>query len=182
MQCTPAEIPGVILIEPRVFGDSRGYFLETWSRRKFEEAGISAEFVQDNHSHSRRWTLRGLHYQIQHPQGKLVRVAAGAVYDVVVDLRRSSPAFGRWAGVQLSADNHRILWVPPGCAHGFMVTSDSADFVYKCTDDYYPEHERSISWCDPALSIDWPIPRGVTPVLSERDARAGLLRDADCFP
>ena len=182
MKCSAVEIPGVVLIEPRVFGDSRGYFLETWSHRKFQEAGICAEFVQDNHSHSRQWTLRGLHYQIEHPQGKLVRVAAGAVFDVVVDLRRSSAAFGRWAGIELSAENHQMLWVPPGCAHGFMVISDSADFVYKCTDDYYPEHERSISWRDPALAIDWPIPDGVTPILSGRDARAGLLRDADCFP
>ena len=182
MKYTPAEIPGVVLIDPRVFGDERGYFLEAWSRRKFEAAGITAEFVQDNHSRSRQWTLRGLHYQIQHPQGKLVRVASGAIYDVVVDLRRSSPAFGRWAGIELSEANHRMLWVPPGLAHGFVVLSEFADFLYKCTDDYYPEHERSISWADPKLAIQWQIPPGVTPVLSERDARAGLLRDADCYP
>jgi len=182
MKCAATEIPGVVLIEPKVFGDERGYFLETWNRRKFKDAGIAADFVQDNHSHSRQWTLRGLHYQIEHPQGKLVRVAAGAVYDVVVDLRRSSPSFGRWAGIELSAENHRMLWVPPGCAHGFMVISATADFVYKCTDDYYPEHERSIGWSDPVLAIDWPLPAGVTPVLSARDARAGLLHDADCFP
>jgi dTDP-4-dehydrorhamnose 3,5-epimerase len=182
MKCAATEIPGVVLVEPQVFGDERGYFLETWSRRKFRAAGIGADFVQDNHSHSRQWTLRGLHYQIEHPQGKLVRVASGAVYDVVVDLRRSSPTFGRWAGIELSADNHRMLWVPPGCAHGFMVVSAAADFVYKCTDDYYPEHERSIIWSDPVLAIDWPIPGSVTPVLSARDARAGQLRDADCYP
>jgi dTDP-4-dehydrorhamnose 3,5-epimerase len=182
VKCTPTDIRDVLLIEPQVFGDARGYFLETWNHEKFKKAGIGAEFVQDNHSHSRQWTLRGLHYQIEHPQGKLVRVTSGTVYDVVVDLRRSSPSFGRWTGMELSADNHRMLWVPPGCAHGFMVISEFADFVYKCTDGYYPEHERTINWRDPELSIRWPIPQNVMPVLAERDARAGLLRDADYYP
>ena len=182
MKCIPSAIPDVVLIEPRVFGDERGFFLETWNRTAFHKAGIDADFVQDNHSHSRRWTLRGLHYQIQHAQGKLVRVTSGQVFDVVVDVRRSSPTFGRHVTFDLSAANHRILWVPPGCAHGFVVVSDYADFVYKCTDYYHPEHERSISWRDPELAIRWPIPDNVAPTLSDRDARAGSLRDAECYP
>jgi dTDP-4-dehydrorhamnose 3,5-epimerase len=182
MKCIPSAIPDVVLIEPRVFGDERGFFLETWNRAAFYKAGVAAEFVQDNHSHSRRWTLRGLHYQIHHAQGKLVRVTSGQVFDVVVDIRRSSPTFGHHVTFDLSAENHRILWVPAGCAHGFMVVSESADFVYKCTDYYHPEHERAIHWRDPGLAIRWPVPDGVTPIVSDRDARAGTLRDAECYP
>jgi dTDP-4-dehydrorhamnose 3,5-epimerase len=182
MNCTPTSISDVVLIEPRVFGDARGFFLETWNREQFRRAGISAEFVQDNHSHSQRWTLRGLHYQIHHPQGKLVQVVTGTVFDVVVDLRRSSTTFGQYVGIELGDSRRRMLWVPPGCAHGFMVLSESADFLYKCTDYYHPEHERAISWRDPQLAIAWPIPFDKTPLLSARDAQAGLLRDADCYP
>ena len=182
MKCSPTELAGVVLIEPRVFADSRGFFLETWNRQAYLDAGIDADFVQDNHSHSSRWTLRGLHHQIQQPQGKLVRVTSGQVFDVVVDMRRSSPTFGRHETFDLSAENRRILWVPPGCAHGFVVISESADFDYKCTDYYHPKHERAIHWRDPDLAIRWPLPDGVVPLLSERDARAGLLRDAEFHP
>jgi dTDP-4-dehydrorhamnose 3,5-epimerase len=182
MKCTPTAIPDVVLIEPQVFGDARGFFLETWNSERFRRAGIVADFVQDNHSHSQRWTLRGLHYQLRHPQGKLVQVVTGTVFDVIVDLRRSSATFGQHVGIELAAESHQMLWVPPGCAHGFMVLSDCADFLYKCTDYYYPEHERAISWRDPQLCISWPLPEGATPVLSVRDAQAGPLRDADCYP
>jgi dTDP-4-dehydrorhamnose 3,5-epimerase len=182
MKCTPTAIPDVVLIEPQVFGDARGFFLETWNSERFRRAGIVADFVQDNHSHSQRWTLRGLHYQLRHPQGKLVQVVTGTVFDVVVDLRRSSATFGQHVGIELAAESHQMLWVPPGFAHGFMVLSDCADFLYKCTDYYYPEHERAITWRDPQLSISWPLPKGATPLLSVRDAQAGPLRDADCYP
>src|SRR5262249_26307981 len=151
---------GVLLIEPRVHGDHRGWFAETWNRRDFESHGIAADFVQDNHSHSQRWILRGLHYQIRHAQGKLVRVTSGAVFDVVLDVRKGSATFGRHFAIELSAESHRMLWVPPGFAHGFMVLSERADFLYKCTDFYYPEHERVIRWNDPALAIRWPLPPG----------------------
>jgi dTDP-4-dehydrorhamnose 3,5-epimerase len=172
-------IPEVRILEPRVFGDARGFFLESYNSRVLRELGIDAEFVQDNHSRSRRGVLRGLHYQIQHPQGKLVRVVSGEVFDVAVDLRRSSPTFGRSVGVTLSAADHRMLWVPPGFAHGFLVTSESADFLYKTTDYYYPEHERTLLWNDPALGIAWPIDGA--PTLAAKDAAGKPLSDADVY-
>jgi dTDP-4-dehydrorhamnose 3,5-epimerase len=179
MQVVATAIPEVRIIEPRVFGDARGFFLESYNSRVLREIGIDAQFVQDNHSRSRRGVLRGLHYQIQHPQGKLVRVVAGEVFDVAVDLRRSSPTFGRAVCVTLSEANHRMLWVPPGFAHGFLVTSESADFLYKTTDYYHPEHERTLLWSDPALAIAWPI-EGV-PTLAAKDAAGRLLRDAEAY-
>ncbi len=182
MKALPTAIPGVLILEPRVFGDERGFFFESWNRRSFLEAGIDADFVQDNQSRSRQWALRGLHYQVVKPQGKLVRVLSGAVYDVAVDLRRSSPAYGRSVGVELSAGNQRMLWLPPGCAHGFLTLSEQADFAYKATDYWHPEHERVIRWSDPDLAIDWQLPAGVAPVLSERDARGGTFRDAESYP
>jgi dTDP-4-dehydrorhamnose 3,5-epimerase len=165
----PTPIAGMILIEPQVFGDARGFFMETWHALKFRDAGIEAGFVQDNQSRSTQWTLRGMHLQVEHTQGKLVRVTAGAVYDAVVDLRRGSPSFGRWWGAELSADDHRMLWVPPGLAHGMLVLSESADFLYKCTDIYSPGHERTLAWDDPTVGIRWPLPAGVTPKLSAKD-------------
>lgn len=182
MEFEPTAIPDVVLIRPKVFGDARGFFLESWEERKFTAAGIDAKFVQDNHSRSARHTLRGLHYQIRQPQGKLVRVITGAVYDVAVDIRRSSPTFGRWVGVTLSAENHHMLWVPAGFAHGFVVLSESADFVYRCTDFYAPGSERAIQWNDPDLQVDWPLPKGSSPVLSAKDAVAPRFRDAEYFP
>ena len=172
-------LPGVKLIEPRVFGDDRGFFLESWNARVFADAGIDAAFVQDNHSRSSRGVLRGLHYQIVEPQGKLVRVVSGAVFDVAVDIRRSSPHFGKWAGAELSAENKRMFWVPPGFAHGFITLSETADFLYKCTTLYAPAHERGIAWDDPAIGIDWPLDG--TPQLSAKDAAASRLTDAEVF-
>jgi dTDP-4-dehydrorhamnose 3,5-epimerase len=182
MRFIPTEIPDVVLIRPQVFGDPRGFFLESWQERKFAAAGITASFVQDNHSRSTRHTLRGLHYQLRRPQGKLVRVVAGSVYDVAVDIRRHSPHFGRSVSVTLSADNHDMLWVPPGFAHGFLVLSESADFLYRCTDFYAPEDERAVLWSDAELAIPWPLAPGVAPVLSARDAAARSFRDAECYP
>jgi dTDP-4-dehydrorhamnose 3,5-epimerase len=170
-----------MIIKPRVFGDARGFFLETCHDQKFAEAGIKARFVQDNHSHSAQHTLRGLHFQIEHPQGKLVRVTRGAVFDVAVDMRRSSPRFGQWVGVTLSDDNHYMLWVPPGFAHGYLALSAEIDFLYKCTDFYAPQHERALRWDDPAVGVKWPLPAGVAPMMSGKDAVAPLLRDAECF-
>ena len=171
---TPLSIPDVMLIEPEVFGDTRGFFFESFNRRVFEEAiGRDLDFVQDNHSRSARHVLRGLHFQVQRPQGKLVRVAIGSIFDVAVDIRPDSPTFRQWVGVELSAENTRQLWVPEGFAHGFLVTSDSADVLYKTTDYYAPEHERSIRWDDPTLSIDWPLDGA--PGLSEKDRNAPLL-------
>jgi dTDP-4-dehydrorhamnose 3,5-epimerase len=178
----PTEIGDVVLIRPRVFGDARGFFLESWQERKFAAAGIQARFVQDNHSHSTRHTLRGLHYQIKHTQGKLVRVVTGTVFDVAVDLRRSSPSFGRWIGVTLSEENHHMLWVPPGFAHGFVVLSDTADFLYRCTDFYAPEYERTIRWDDAKLDVRWPLPPDAKPLLSANDAAAPGFADAEYFP
>jgi dTDP-4-dehydrorhamnose 3,5-epimerase len=175
-------IPEVILIRPRVFGDERGFFLESWEKRKFAAGGIDVEFVQDNHSRSVRHTLRGLHYQIRQPQGKLVRVTSGAVFDVVVDMRRSSPTFGRWVGAELTAENKHMLWTPAGFAHGFLVMSEFADFVYKCTDYYAPDAERTVRWDDPQLAIEWPLPAGVRPILSQKDAIGAAFSAADCFP
>jgi dTDP-4-dehydrorhamnose 3,5-epimerase len=182
MQFEPTHLPEVVLIKPRVFGDTRGFFYETWQQQKFAAAGIDAPFVQDNHSHSTRHTLRGLHYQIQRPQGKLVRVTRGAVYDVAVDIRRSSPRFGQWVGVTLSDDNHQMLWVPPGFAHGYLALSDEVDFLYKCTDYYAPPHERSILWSDATLGVRWPLTDGMAPTLSDKDAAAPGFRDAETFP
>ncbi|MCX4190258.1 dTDP-4-dehydrorhamnose 3,5-epimerase [Methylophaga sp. OBS3] len=169
MKITPTKIPDVKLIEPRVFGDERGFFMETWNEKVFQEAGIDTKFVQDNHSRSVKNTLRGLHYQIKQPQGKLVRVTQGEVFDVAVDLRIGSETFGQWVGEYLSEENKRMLWVPPGFAHGFLVTSETADFQYKCTDFYAPEYERCLIWNDPEIAIKW----GVTPdhkiILSDKD-------------
>lgn len=174
-------IPDVVLVRPQVFGDARGFFLESWERRKFAAAGLAVDFVQDNHSRSVRHTLRGLHYQVVHPQGKLVRVTSGAVFDVAVDLRESSATFGRWAGAELSEANKHILWVPPGFAHGFVVLSEAADFLYKCTDYYAPEAERCIRWDDPQLAIDWQL-AGAAPRLSAKDAAGTPFAAAEYFP
>ena len=177
---SPTAIPEVLILEPKVFGDARGFFFESFNARDFAQAtGLNVEFVQDNHSKSARGVLRGLHYQIQHAQGKLVRVVQGEVFDVAVDLRRASPTFGQWVGERLSADNHRQLWVPPGFAHGFVVLSESAEFLYKTTDYWYPEYERSLLWSDPAVGIDWPI--DFAPQLAAKDAVGKVLADAECF-
>ena len=181
MKVTPTAIPDVLVIEPRVFGDARGFFFESWNRRDFAAAvGRDVEFVQDNHSASERNVLRGLHYQLRQAQGKLVRVIAGEVYDVAVDLRRSSPTFGRWTAERLSADNRRVMWVPAGFAHGFLVTSERAEFLYKTTDYYAPEHERSLLWNDPAIGIEWPL--AGAPLLKPRDASGTPLAQAETFP
>jgi dTDP-4-dehydrorhamnose 3,5-epimerase len=182
MEFVRTRIPDVVLIKPKVFGDQRGFFLESWQEKKFAEAGIATRFVQDNHSRSSQWTLRGMHYQIRQTQGKLVRVSRGAVFDVAVDARRSSPTFGQWVGAELSDTNHHMLWVPPGFAHGFLALTDGADFLYKCTELYAPQHERTMRWNDPYVGIDWPIPDGVTPLLAAKDSNAGNLRDIECFP
>jgi len=174
---TPTAIPDVLVLEPKVFGDARGFFFESFNQRDFAQAtGLQGvQFVQDNHSKSSQGVLRGLHYQVQHPQGKLVRVVQGRVFDVAVDIRRSSPTFGQWVGLELSADNHKQLWIPPGLAHGFLVLSESAEFLYKTTDYWYPEHERSLAWNDPTLNIGWPLPVGQAPLLAAKDAAAPLL-------
>jgi dTDP-4-dehydrorhamnose 3,5-epimerase len=174
-------IADVILVEPQVFADARGFFLESWQAPKFQAAGIDATFVQDNHSRSAQWTLRGMHLQVEHTQGKLVRVAKGSAFDVVVDLRRTSPSFGRWWGKELSDQNHQMLWIPPGLAHGILVTSESADFLYKCTDVYSPTHERTLAWDDPTVGIEWPLPPGVTPNLSGKDLAGKSFADIEKF-
>lgn len=180
MKAIPTAIPDVLIFEPAVFGDDRGFLQVSWNAREFNDAvGAEVTFVQDNHSRSRRGVLRGLHYQIKQPQGKLVRAVTGRVFDVAVDARRSSPTFGRWVGVELSADNHRQLWVPPGFAHGFLVLSDTADFLYKTTDYYAPEHERTVAWNDPAIGIVWPLDR--EPLLSAKDTAGMQLVDAEVF-
>ena len=180
MQVTATNLPEVLIIEPKVFGDARGFFLESFNAKVFAETtGVDLTFVQDNHSRSQQGVLRGLHYQIQQPQGKLVRVVRGAVFDVAVDVRRSSPRFGQWVGVELTEDNHRQLWVPPGFAHGFLVLSASADFLYKTTDYYAPEHERCVRWNDPAIGIDWPLQGH--PLLSVKDQAGVLLEHAEVF-
>jgi dTDP-4-dehydrorhamnose 3,5-epimerase len=165
----PTRLPEVVLVEPKVFGDSRGFFMETWEARKFAEGGIDATFVQDNHSRSSRWVLRGLHYQLRQTQGKLVRVTEGEVFDVAVDVRKSSPTFGQWVGEYLSAENQRVMWVPPGFAHGFLVLSERVDFLYKCTDYYDPSSECTLLWNDPEIGVEWPIPAGVDPIVSDKD-------------
>jgi dTDP-4-dehydrorhamnose 3,5-epimerase len=180
MNVVRTAIPDVVVIEPKVFGDARGFFLESWNARAFAIAGIRAEFVQDNHARSARNVLRGLHYQIRQPQGKLVRVVVGEVFDVAVDLRRSSPTFGRWVGETLSAENKRSIWIPAGFGHGYLVTSDFAEVLYKATDYYAPEHERSIAWNDPELRIKWPL--AGAPVLSAKDVAGVRFRDAEVYP
>ena len=179
MKVSATELDGVKLIEPRVFGDERGFFMESWNARAFAAAGLDAAFVQDNHSRSRKGVLRGLHYQIERAQGKLVRCVAGEVFDVVVDLRRGSSTFGRALGLALSSENRRMLWVPPGFAHGFLVVSEFADFLYKTTDYWYPEHERTLLWSDPALGIDWPL--AGEPVLTAKDAAGTPLAAASLY-
>ncbi len=180
MNIISTELPEVLILEPRVFGDDRGFFMESYNKRAMAEAGITAEFVQDNHSRSARGVLRGLHYQLRRPQGKLVRVVAGRVFDVAVDLRRSSPGFGRWVGFELSEANKRMAWIPPGFGHGFLVLSDSADFLYKTTDYYAPEHERCVLWNDPALGVEWPL--AGEPLLSAKDRAGVRLGDAEVYP
>ncbi len=181
MKITKTVIPDVLLLEPKVFGDSRGFFFESHNDRRFqEETGVEVRFVQDNHSRSARGVLRGMHYQVEQPQGKLLRVIRGAIYDVAADLRRSSATFGRWVGVELSEENNLQMWVPMGFAHGFLVTSDTADVLYKTTDYYAPEHERCIAWDDPELAIGWPA--GVVPSLSAKDAQGVSLKSASVFP
>ena len=180
MQIQKTDIPDLLIIEPKVFGDDRGFFYESFNERRFAElTGVAPRFVQDNHSRSGRNVLRGLHYQIRQPQGKLVRVTAGEVFDVAVDMRRSSPTFGRWMGVTLSAENRRQLWIPEGFAHGFVVTSESAEFLYKTTDYWAPEHERSVCWDDPAIGIQWPLEG--TPQLSAKDQAGVPLAEAETF-
>jgi dTDP-4-dehydrorhamnose 3,5-epimerase len=179
MKITPTAIADVLSIEPDVFGDARGFFFESYNARAFREAGIAAAFVQDNHSRSARNVVRGLHYQIEHAQGKLVRAIAGEVFDIAVDLRRSSPTFGRWVGDRLSADNKRMLWVPPGFAHGFVVLSDFAEFVYKTTDYWYSQHERTLKWNDPALEIEWPLEGA--PILAAKDLAGLPLAQAETY-
>jgi len=178
---TPTKIPDAIVIEPDVFGDDRGFFMESWHEEKFAAGGITARFVQDNHSRSAQGILRGLHYQVTKPQGKLVRVLNGEVFDVAVDLRRNSATFGQWVGMYLSAENKKMLWIPPGFAHGFYVISKQADFFYKCTDFYAAEHERAIRWDDPDLGIEWPLIDGKPPVLSPKDQTAAAFKDSEYF-
>jgi dTDP-4-dehydrorhamnose 3,5-epimerase len=180
MKITPTRLPDVLLIEPRVFGDARGFFFESWNEREFERAGIHAKFVQDNHSRSEKGVLRGLHYQVRQPQGKLVRVIEGEIFDVAVDVRRGSPTYGEWEGARLSAQAKNMLWIPIGFAHGFCILSEFAEVLYKATDFYAPEHERCILWNDPELGIDWPL--SGAPLLSPKDASGVRLRNADVFP
>ena len=178
LQATPTAIPDVLILEPKVFGDNRGWFTESFNAHDFAKASnLHVGFVQDNHSFSQQWTLRGLHYQLKRTQGKLVRVTGGSVFDVAVDLRKDSTTFGKWVGVELSAENHKQLWIPPGFAHGFLVLSETAEFLYKTTDYYDPQSEVCLSWCDPSLKIDWPIPLGKQALLNAKDA-AGLAWDA----
>lgn len=182
MLVTATALPEVLIIEPTVFGDDRGFFMESYNAREFRErTGVAGGFVQDNHSRSTANVLRGIHYQLLQPQGKLVRVTAGAVFDVAVDLRRSSVRFGQWVGVQLTAENKKQLWVPPGFGHGFLVLSDSADFLYKTTNYYHAESERCVRWDDPDIGINWSLPSGKTPILSPKDAAAPFLTDADVY-
>lgn len=181
MKLVDTDLPEVKIVEPTVFGDDRGFFMESWNAATFSKAGLDLSFVQDNHSRSARGVLRGLHYQRRQPQGKLVRVVRGAVFDVAVDIRRSSPNFGKWAGVTLSEANKRMLWVPPGFAHGFLSLEDGTEFLYKCTDFYDPDDEHSLLWSDPALAIDWPLAGIGAPQLSGKDAAAPGLDAADVF-
>lgn len=180
MELIETNLPGVLIIEPRVFGDERGFFLESWNAEAFGAAGLDLQFVQDNHSRSARGVLRGLHYQQPEPQGKLVRVTAGRAFDVAVDIRRSSPTFGQWTGVELSAASKRLFWIPPGFAHGFLALEDGTDFLYKCTAFYRPAYDHSIRWDDPAIGIEWPLD-GIEPQLSAKDQAAKMLADAEVF-
>jgi dTDP-4-dehydrorhamnose 3,5-epimerase len=180
MKVSPASIPDVLILEPKVFGDARGWFVEIYNRRTFREAtGLEVDFVQDNVSRSAKNVLRGLHYQIRQPQGKLIRVLAGAIWDVAVDLRRSSPTYRKWVAVELSAQAPKVLWIPPGFAHGFLVTSDAAEVQYKTTDYYAPEHERAVRWNDPELAIPWPL--AGEPTVADKDQRAALLAKAETY-
>lgn len=179
---TPTRIPDVLMIESRVFGDQRGFFMETYQARQFAAQGLAVDFVQDNHSGSRRGTLRGLHYQMQQAQGKLVRVVSGEIFDVAVDLRRTSPTFGRWVGARLSAENRRQLWLPPGFAHGFYVLSEWAEIIYKASDYYAPQYERTLLWNDPAVGIEWPLLEGVEVILSAKDQSGSTLAQAETYP
>ncbi len=181
MKYKPLAIPDVVLMEPEVFGDNRGFFMETFREDGFAKNVVPARFVQDNHSKSIQGTLRGLHYQIKHPQGKLVRVISGTVFDVAVDLRKSSPYFGKWSSATLSAEDKTMLWIPPGFAHGFYVLSPEAEFIYKCTDYYAPAHERSLLWNDPSIAVDWPIIPGSTPLLSPKDENGLPFETAEVF-
>jgi dTDP-4-dehydrorhamnose 3,5-epimerase len=182
MKVVATTLPEVLILEPKVFGDERGFFLESYNARTFREAtGLDVNFVQDNHSRSVRHVLRGIHYQVVRPQGKLIRVVSGSVFDVAVDLRRASPNFGRWVGVELSADSHRQMWIPPGFGHAFLVLSTFADFLYKTTDYWVAGYDRAVRWDDPALAIDWPL-TGVSPLISPKDATAPRLEDAEVFP
>lgn len=181
MQAIATALPGVLILEPKVFGDARGFFMESYNAKVFHDAtGLSPNFVQDNHSRSGKGVLRGLHYQIEQAQGKLVRVTRGAVFDVAVDLRQSSPTFGQWVGIELSEENNRQFWIPPGFAHGFLVTSDSADFLYKTTDYYAPQFERSLAWNDPTVGVAWPL-EGITPLLSAKDLAGKALAECEKF-
>jgi dTDP-4-dehydrorhamnose 3,5-epimerase len=180
MNIIHTDLPDVLLIEPKVFGDARGFFLESWNRKTFADVGLALDFVQDNHSRSARGVLRGIHYQLNQPQGKLVRVVSGAVFDVAVDLRRSSPRFGKWVGYELSAENQRMMWVPPGFGHGFLVLSETADFLYKTTAYYAPEWDRGVRWNDPAIGIQWPLDGA--PRLSAKDQVQPFLQDAEVYP
>lgn len=183
MNIIQTTLPEVLLLEPKVFGDARGFFTESWNKQTFADLGLNLDFVQDNHSRSAQGVLRGIHYQIKQPQGKLVRVVAGSVFDIAVDLRKSSPHFGKWVGYELSAENHRMLWVPPGFGHGFLVLSESADFLYKTTNYYAPEWDRGVRWDDPEIGIDWPLAslQGRALQLSGKDQAQPLLKDAEVF-
>lgn len=180
MRFIPTPIPDVLVMEPKIFADERGFFLESYQKQRFAEAGIPFDFVQDNHSKSQQGVLRGLHYQIQQPQGKLVRVVAGEIFDVAVDIRKNSPTFGRWVGDYLSAENKKMLWVPVGFAHGFYVTSPAAELIYKATDYYAPQWERTLAWDDPTIHVDWPT-HGVPPILSPKDEAGKSLEQAELF-
>ena len=181
MKFTPTRIPEVVVIEPVVHEDERGFFMETWRDSSYKEAGINATFVQDNHSRSSYGGLRGLHYQVNKPQGKLVHIIQGEVFDVAVDLRKSAPTFGQWASEILSAANRKLIWIPPGFAHGFLVLSEFAEFIYRCTDYYAPEHERTLRWDDPDIAIDWPLAQDQKPLLSDKDLRGVSLADAETY-
>jgi dTDP-4-dehydrorhamnose 3,5-epimerase len=182
MNFKPTRLAEVVLIEPKVFEDPRGFFMETWEARKFAAGGIATQFVQDNHSSSSQWVLRGLHYQLRQTQGKLVRVTQGEVFDVAVDVRRSSPTFGQWVGEYLSGSNRRMMWVPPGFAHGFLVMSEKVEFLYKCTDFYDPGSERTLLWNDPAIGVQWPLPAGVTPIISDKDRKGSTWESLESLP
>ena len=179
MKVIKTRLPGVLLLEPKVFGDARGFFLESWNRQTFAELGLDLDFVQDNHSRSAKGVLRGLHYQLNEPQGKLVRVVSGAVFDVAVDLRKSSAHFGQWVGYELSAENQRMMWIPPGFGHGFLVLSDTADFLYKTTAYYAPQWDRGVRWDDPEIGVEWPLDG--PPTLSAKDQVQPRLRDAEVY-